>query len=225
MSPDESAELGELRRRLTTVGQAVNASVSSCVEALAGPDVAAAQGIRTRESEIDEMARGVEDEAHRLFEQVDLKGQDLRFAMRSLKITTDLERISDECDNLAAEITQFSGGEKGGSIPTGLTGQAKTARAMVREALRVLDELNANAAQAVIIMDEDADRAHRQVYREIRDRLVGRPGLIDALIACQKISRALERISDHAVNIAEDTVFIVRGQRTDAGQIGCDNQS
>jgi len=225
MLVNETGELRELRRRLNAVGEAVNISLSNCVDAIAGSYVVAAQEIRTRESEIDELVRRLEGEARRLFEEEeDLAGQALRFVMRSLKITTDLERISDECHSLAAETATLSGGAKGGAIPTGLTGQAKTARSMVREALRALNGLDVNAAQAVIAMDDEADRAHRHVYREIRDNLVGRISLVDELIASQKISRALERVSDHAVNIAEDTIFIARGSDPDAGQADGDGQ-
>lgn len=212
---DDRGELEALWRRLLEIGKTVNASLDNCVEAISGPDLTASQRIEVLESEVNELSKAAEGEAHRLFEHVDLGGQDLRFVMRSLKIITDLERISDECHSLAIEIPMLSSSAKHGPVATGLVGQARTARSMVREALRALEGLDVGVSQTVVAMDEEADRAHRHVYREIRDRLVGRPGSVDELIASQKISRALERVSDHAVNIAEDTLFIAIGQRPD----------
>ena len=209
MTDDLSDYLARLRDMLQGLGQTVLTSLTDCVQALTERDLGNDENIRLRETGIHRVFGGVQAECHRILENPPSPGLNLRYVLRSLKIASDLERLADECEEVAQDTQLLSRTDLAASVPTGLIGQAKVVRGMVREALRALQQLDAEAARSVVARDEEADLQHAQIYRETKERLVGRRDLVDELIACQRMSRALERIGDHAVNIAEDVLFII----------------
>jgi len=209
MTAELSDSLTQLRDMVTGLGQTVVMSLNDCVQALAERELAKAEDIHLRESDVDRVSEKIQEECHRLLENPPPPGRDLRYVLRSLKIASDLERLADECDEVAQDVHTLSHTDLAAAVPTGLMGQAKVVRSMAREAMRALQQFDAEAARSVVARDEEADLQHAQIYRETKERLVGRRDLVDELIACQRMSRALERIGDHAVNIAEDVLFIV----------------
>lgn len=217
MTRELSDDLTPLGDMLMGLGQTVMTSLNDCVEALAERDLGHVENIRLREAGIDRVFGGIQAECRRILEDPPSPGMNLRYVLRSLKIASDLERLADECDEVAQDVHALSHADLAAAVPTGLIGQAKVVRGMVREAMRALQQSDAEAARSVVARDEEADLQHAQIYRETREKLVGRRDLVDELIVCQRMSRALERIGDHAVNIAEDVLFIV-GQPNRCGR-------
>jgi phosphate transport system protein len=136
---------------------------------------------------------------------------DLRFITMALKLVTDLERIADLAVNIAERVIELN--EEPPLKPyIDLPKMAEEAQTMVRQALDAFVARDADAAQAVIKRDTVVDAYNVQIFRELLTYMMEDPRNIARAIRLLSISKYLERIGDHATNLAEMVVFMVKGQ-------------
>ena len=136
---------------------------------------------------------------------------DLRFLTTALKLVTDLERIGDEAVNIAEGANEAHGLAKG-RIGALLKRMSEQAQQMVRDALDAFVEGEVTRAEQVLQRDDAVDQAYGEVLDAMTELMRETPDEIPAAIRVIKVAKYIERIADHATNIAEEVIFMVRGE-------------
>ena len=212
MSLHLQRQFDRIRKQILGLGALVEKDVQDAIRAIETRSVDLAQGVIDRDEEIDQMEIDVEDECLHTLACYHPVAQDLRFVVCVLKINNDLERIGDLAVNIAEEAISLVGFAEVPFQPFGLYEMARRARTMLTQSLDAVVKLDCELADQVRQSDDNVDELHRQVYAMVEDRVrhdaADFPQLLRLLIA----ARQIERIADHAVNIAEDVVYLAKGQ-------------
>jgi phosphate transport system protein len=135
---------------------------------------------------------------------------DLRFILSVIRINADLELVGDQAVNIANRV-QDLGTLANADLPVDIPKLAGLAGAMVRKALQAFIEGDAEMAESVLLLDDQVDDMNRDAFRALGDLIKQKPDLATQALNALIISRNLERVGDHATNIAEDVIFWVRG--------------
>lgn len=135
---------------------------------------------------------------------------DLRFITACMKINVDLERIGDQASNIA-QCARMEVDSAKIELSDDIERMAVTVAAMIRRALDSFIDANAELAEAVLVMDDAVDRKNKDVFVAMASVMRSNPQAVDQALGALAVSRNLERIADHATNIAEDVIFWVRG--------------
>lgn len=207
-------QIEKLKKMILHLGGLVEQSVEQAIRAIETNDVQLARTVIDGDAAIDALEVDVEDEclsALALHQPVAL---DLRFIASVLKINKDLERIADLATNIAEQVHFLKHDAAGLAMPAEMLVEAQKAREMVKNSLDALVNLDTDMAEAVRVMDDEVDAIHRKMYREIQVAIRKDPEKVESLINMLNISRNLERIADHAVNVAEEVIYAVRGEIT-----------
>jgi phosphate transport system protein len=157
------------------------------------------------------MEVGVEEDCLKILALHQPVAIDLRFIVAVLKINNDLERIGDLAVNIA-ERSAFLSKHPPFGFSLGLVEMADRAQDMLKHSLDALINLDSGLAQEVCAADDEIDAMNRQMYLKIQDAIRSNPGKLESLIHLLSVSRHLERIADHATNIAEDVIYMVEGR-------------
>jgi len=136
---------------------------------------------------------------------------DLRFIITALKINNDLERIGDLAVNIA-ERAEFLAGQKPVDVPFDFDAMADKTQSMLSQSLDALVDMDCNLAYQVCAADDEVDAINRQMYDQVKQSIRNNPEQVDSLIHLLSVSRHLERVADHATNIAEDVIYMVEGK-------------
>jgi phosphate transport system protein len=204
-------EIENLKKKILALGAVVEELVIIAVRAIAQRDSAlAARGIEADE-EIDQMEVDLEEECLKILALHQPVAIDLRFVIAVLKINSDLERIGDLAVNVA-ERAAFLVTQPVVDIPFDFPGMADKVQAMVRDSLDALVNMDGALAHAVTMADDEVDTINRQMFHQIRDGFRDHPDQIGQLMHYMLVSRHLERIADHATNVAEDVIYMIEGQ-------------
>ena len=204
-------ELQNLRNQLLTMGGLVEERVHRAVHALIHRREEDAQRIIASDKEINDLQVDVDDRCLRLLAtQTPLAG-DLRLITSAMKINADLERIGDQAVNIAESVVTL--------IPQpplkpliDIPRMAAIAEKMIRDAPDAFVKRDAALARDVLRRDDEVDELKDQVFRELLTYMMADPGTIQRALSLILISRNLERIADHATNIAEDVIFITEAR-------------
>lgn len=135
---------------------------------------------------------------------------DLRFILAVIKINADLERVGDQAVNIAERVRDLQSGAPV-ELPVDIPRLATLAATMVRHALQAFIDADAALAEKVLLMDDEVDEMNRSVYCTLTRCIEGQPQDANQALNVIIIARNLERVGDHATNIAEDVIFWVRG--------------
>lgn len=174
-------------------------------------DSSLAEKIITSDYIIDELEVEVEEECLKIVALYQPVAVDLRFLVAVLKINNDLERIGDEAVNIARRIQSIAS-KPPAEIDLDFTPMADLAEEMLKLSLDSLVKLDLDSALKVIPMDEEVDRYNGEAYEQIKEALRGAPRHPGQLINYMLIARHIERIADHATNIAEEVVYMIEGE-------------
>jgi phosphate transport system protein len=204
-------EIETLKKKILSLGAAVEKSVRMAVTAIENRDAELANKIILGDTEIDQLEVNLEEDCLKILALHQPVAIDLRFIIAVLKINSDLERIGDLAVNMA-ERAQFLSGKSPIVIPFDLEGLAIKAQKMLRESLDSLVNLNAGLARDVCATDDEVDAINRDMYDLVKVAIRTHPEQVDILIPYLSISRYLERIADHATNIAEDVIYMIEGE-------------
>ncbi len=204
-------DLRKLREDILYMGGLVEDQIQKAVKSLVDRDSDLANIIVERDHEVNRLDVDIDDLCIRLLALHQPAGRDLRFITTGLKITTDLERIGDMAVNIcerALELNQEPQLKPYIDLPR----MAQIAEGMIRESLDAFVREDTDLALKVCKDDEQVDQLNSQIFREVITFMIGDPLTINRAMKLASISKYLERIADHATNIAEMVVFMVKGK-------------
>ena len=204
-------EIGKLKKMLLSLCDVVESSFVQAVKSIKQKDSALARKVIEADVEIDQMEINLEEECLKILALYQPVAIDLRFIITALKINSDLERIGDLAVNIA-ERSEFLAKQKKVDIPFDLDKMAEKTQLMLRNSLKALVDMNCDLALRVCADDDEVDNMNRRMFEIVQDRIRAHPEHIEPLIHLLSASRHLERIADHATNIAEDVVYMVEGK-------------
>jgi phosphate transport system protein len=204
-------ELRGLRANLLKMGGLVERQIAEAVQSLVNRDTFKARETMARDAEVNRMDVDTDDRCTQLLALHQPAASDLRFITTGLKITTDLERIGDNAVNIcerAVELNEEPQLKPYIDIPR----MATIAQSMVKDSLDALMRDDTVLAEEVIARDDEVDNLNYQIYRELLSYMAEDPQTIPRATRILFVSKYLERIADHATNIAEMVVYMVKGR-------------
>ncbi len=210
MSEHMKRAIGALKTKLLTLCGIVEANLFKAVAAIQRRDARLAQEVIDADDRIDDIEVDVEEECLKILALHQPVAIDLRFIVTALKINNDLERIGDLAVNIA-ERAEFLATLERIEVPFDFEGMAEKTTAMVRSSLDALVNLDCAQAYRVWNADDEVDAINRQMYDQVKESIRKNPEWIESLIHMLSVSRHLERIADHATNIAEEVIYMVEG--------------
>jgi phosphate transport system protein len=205
------ADLQALRDRLLAMGSLAETMIHKGIKALVDRDAALVQAVLAHEEEMDLLCIEIDD---RCFTQLALRqpmASDLRFLVGAIKINSDLERIGDQAVSIALRSRSLITQPQLKPL-IDIPRMASVVQWMVRKSLDAFVQRDPELARSVIDADDEVDNLRDQVFRELLTYMMGDTTTIPRAIDLMLISRNLERIADHSTNIAEDVIYIVRGE-------------
>jgi phosphate transport system protein len=205
------AELRNLKDRLLAMGGRCEQMISTAVRAFEDRDEALAREVMEADRSMDEDEVFVDELAVRMLALRQPVGRDLRFAVAAVKASTDLERIGDEAVNLAERAMEMEPVDRLSPPGSKLPEMAQRAGAMLRDALNALVEEDAKKARDVFAQDDAVDAIYGEVMQLCIDYMKDPSRIADGMRICN-CAKYLERIADHATNIAEMVIFTVEGR-------------
>lgn len=209
------AALSDLRLQIVSMGGLVIEQVSAAVRALLEGNASLAQTVLAREDRVNELERFVDREAFRLIALHQPMAGDLRMAKAASRITVELERAGDEAKKIAKFAVRVATGEPQGpvlAVARFLRHMAELTTGMLRDAVRSLDESNAEMASGVRARDSELDDEFAAALRQILTLAMQDARFLGATIDTVFALKGLERIGDHAKNIAEQVLFVASGE-------------
>ena len=205
------SELATLASHVNLMSARAEGMVSNSVRALFTRDAALARSVVEQDADLDRLEKESDRRCLNILARRSPVGEDLRFVTAVFKVVTDLERIGDLAVNIAERGLDLAGTV---GIDVGPEVEALAAKVTVQlaEAVRAFAERDAVKADEVIAMDDDADERYHQIVRALAARIREDPGQVEQDVALQSAAKQLERIGDHATNLAEQVILLVRGQ-------------
>ncbi|MFM8535290.1 MAG: phosphate signaling complex protein PhoU [Acidimicrobiia bacterium] len=201
-------ELDQLKERLLKMGGLAEERVRESVRALIDRDHTALDAILSGDEPINDLHMEVDDRCFKLLALHQPMAADLRVIVAAVKINTDLERVGDLAVNIAEagkRYLQHAPVKPLIDIPR----MGELAQKMLRDALDAFVRRDMPLAEAVLAADDTLDALKTQIFRELLTYMLQRPETIEPALDLILISRHLERIGDHATNVAEDVIFIL----------------
>jgi len=205
------AELNEIRTLLLQMGGKVEVMISSCIQALVERDSDLADRTILSDHEINHLEVTIDEKCLEVLARRQPAARDLRFITLALKIVTDLERIGDQCGSICNRVKELN--EEPPLKPyIDLPRLAESARHMVQESLDAFVRGDEQLAMKVCENDQFVDDLNVQIQRELLTFMMEDPSTISRALKLNYISKYLERIADHATNVAEMVIFMIKGK-------------
>jgi phosphate transport system protein len=204
-------ELTRLKEKILKMGALVEAQISASIKALVERDTALARQTIQNDHQVNAMDVEIDEECIRLLALYQPAARDLRFITTAMKITTDLERMSDLSEDIcerAIELAEEPLLKPYIDIPR----MAEATQKMVRETLDAFVNKDAELARKVCSEDQFIDDLTHQIFRELLSFMVEDRTTITRAIRISFVAKYIERIGDHATNIAEMVVYLVEGK-------------
>ena len=205
------AELENFRSNLILMGETSIRQVRDAVKALVEGDIALADRVIAADDEIDNFEIKIDEEAMLYMNLRAPIATELRLVIVGMKASHDLERVGDECTTIAKRAVRLA------SLPPlkpyiDIPRMADIAIEMLRDALDCFLNGDTDKALAVVRRDAEVDAINKQLYRELSSYMIENPATTTRALELMFISKSLERIADHACNIAEEMVFLAKAQ-------------
>ena len=204
-------EMDRLNQQLVAIAKRVEEQVNTAFNAVVQVDVAAARRVIKGDAEVDNVEVEMEEECLKLLALYQPVANDLRLIVAVLKINNDLERIGDHAKNMAEVVLHMAEGEPL-KIPASMTAIFDKTKLMLRKALLAFVELDRKLAEAVLAMDDEVDALCKSELPLQIELMKHEPDLVEQRLMLLSVCRQLERIGDHASNIAEDIVYLLSGE-------------
>ncbi len=204
-------ELDRLGGEIVAMGDLALHQLERAMQVLQGLDQDGARAVIAADAEVDSLEHEIAHDVLRLLALRQPIARDLREILAALKIAGDVERIGDLAANAAKRTLKLRDLPMPGLRPR-LADLAALAGELVRDALAAYRNRDADQAQVVRARDAELDQRHTGIFRELIGVMAGDPGLVEGGIHLLFIAKNLERIGDHATNIAENVWFIVHGE-------------
>ena len=213
LSSQFDEELSRLRTHVLQMGGLVETQVSAAIEAYSTGEVASVKSIVETDRKVNELEKAIDDDCAHVIAKRQPTASDLRLVLGISKIVTDLERAGDEAKKIAKGVRRiYEAGHMPSQYGIGIRHLAEAALVMVRQSLDAFARLDSGQAQDVIRADSDVDTEFKSIIRQLITHMMEDPRTITTSIEIISIARAIERIGDHAKNVAEQVVFVVEGR-------------
>lgn len=210
MSVHLKREVDNLKQMLLEQCSRVEEHLWKAVKGVKSRDGILARQVIDQDTKIDRKEVDIEEECLKMLALYQPVAIDLRYIITALKINNDLERIGDLAVNIA-ERAEYLSNQEPIEIPLDLEKMAELSQTMVRRSIDALVNLDCQIAHEVCQSDDAVDALHKQMYEHIQERIRRYPDQMESLMHLLSVSRHLERIADHATNIAEDVIYLVEG--------------
>jgi phosphate transport system protein len=210
MSKHLERDLDNLQHDLLALAASVEAAIHKAIRALQGREVGQAEQVIAGDTQIDEEENHVEEECLKILALHQPVAVDLRRIAAALKINTDLERMADLAEDIAERALHLAQMPPI-SVPRKLQRMTDLTTTMVRQSLDAFVNLDSNQARRVCRLDDEVDRYNNEIIGQLIDTMRESPDQVEPGLSLFSATRHLERIADHATNIAEDVVYLVEG--------------
>ncbi len=199
-------ELAKLKESLLAMASYAETAVTQAMRGLVERDDSLAQKVEEDDTILDQLEIEIDDTAIHLLAKAPL-ATDLRLITVGMKISQNLERVGDEAVTIARRAVDLNT-EPQLKPYVDLPRMATMSLEMLREAISAFVNREPDRARAVIPRDQDVDDLNRQLHRELSSYMVERPATITRCLRLMVISKSIERIADHATNVAEEVVYL-----------------
>jgi phosphate transport system protein len=206
-----NTELESLRNHMLSMGGKVEQQLTTALDALMKMDSGEAELIVRRDSEVNQMEMAIDDECATIIARRQPTASDLRLVIAIIKVNRDLERIGDEAAKIARQAVRLSEDGMSPSNFIEIRHIGVLVGVMLRQALDAFARLDVDQAVEVVKGDDEVDKEYGSAMRSLVTFMVEDPRTIGAILNEMWALRSLERIGDHACNIAEHVVYLVRG--------------
>ena len=209
ISSQFNEELQDVNTKFMTMGGLVEQQVANAIHALLDTDVSMAVDVQFQDNVVNQMERDIDEALTLILARRHPAAIDLRMVLAMSKANTDLERIGDEASKIGRIAQSLC--EEGGS-PRGYMGHiGNQVRVMIHDALDAFARLDVDQALKVMLADADIDREYQSATRTLMTYMIEDPRHISRVINVLWVLRSLERIGDHARNISEQVIYMVKG--------------
>jgi phosphate transport system protein len=202
--------LDDLKERLLVMAGMAEQAIQRAIEAYRTRDISICDLVDHGELAIDRFEREIDQMALDLLAMEQPMAIDLRFILAVIKINADLERVGDAASSISDRVRDLEAFPVL-DLPVDIPRMASLAAAMVRKALQAFIEGDAELARSVLALDDDVDRLNDSAYYALSSLMKSQPETTPQALNAMMIARSLERVADHATNVAEDVIFWVRG--------------
>jgi phosphate transport system protein len=204
-------QLNLLERQLLALGARAEESLRNALHAFENRDAALAKAVIESDDDIDQMEVDLEEECLKVLALYQPVAADLRFIVSVLKINNDLERVGDFATNISRRVIELA------SLPpvqlrVDLSEISHLAFEILHKTLDAFVRLDIELAREVLAEDKKIDKRNRQIQREALRIMLEDPAAAEAYMLAVWVARALERVGDHATNIAEDVIYMLDGE-------------
>ena len=204
-------ELDKLKKRILSLGGMVEERVRMAIKSIGSRDESLAKKIIKTDYEIDELEVEVEEECLKILALHQPVAVDLRFITAVIKINNDLERIGDEAVNIA-KCVEYMSKKVMVDVPFEFSLMSEKVESMLKMSLDALINLDLDLAFKVLTLDDDVDDMYGEIYDHVKSLIQNKSDRVGYLINLFLTARYLERIGDHATNIAEEVIYLIEGE-------------
>jgi phosphate transport system protein len=203
-------DLNELKERILWMGSLAERAVHEAIHAVLEGQASLAEKVLQEEPAINELQVEIDDRVVQLLALQQLMAADLRFVLAVSRINNDLERIGDQAVNIAQSAQRILRHPRVKPY-VDLPRMSELAEGMVRDSLNALVRANVELARSVLVRDDQVDALRDQIFRELLSYMMGDSAVVFQAFELILVAKNLERVADHATNIAEDVIYIVAG--------------
>ena len=204
-------EIEKLKKKLLHLAAMTEEGLRGAVKAVVDIDTTLAEKVRASDSDIDSLEVEVEEDCLKILALHQPVAADLRYVIAVLKINNDLERIADLAVNIAKR-TRVLALHPRHEVPFDMATMLDATVDLVRRSVDALVGQDIEIARQVCVDDDHIDDFHADAFKAIQAQIQKTPGDVEYLISLLSVSRNLERIADHATNIAEDVIYMIDGE-------------
>ena len=204
-------ELSELKSKIRSMGELAQEMFQTAMRALVERDVDLVARVRELEDQVDRFQVEIDDDVIRLMAMYGPVALDLRFVLMVARINTELERIGDQACNMCENVELLISEPELKKL-IDLPRMADIAAEMLRGSLEAFSEGSTENAHEIIKRDDEVDSLNEQIFRELLTYMITDAKNIQRSLALILTARSLERIADHATNIPEEVVYLVKGE-------------
>ena len=207
------AEMEEIRSGVLAMGGLVETQLTRAIDALKHPDIDLIASVATDERAINQMQVSIDQQCSQIIAKRQPAAIDLRMVLTVVKVVNELERIGDEIKKIAYKAQQMQRPERLSNVRFHeITRAAELAESNLQLALDAFARLDVNAAAQVVSNDEAIDSAFLSILRQLISYMMEDPRTITPALEIVFIAKSIERIGDHAKNVAENVVHVVKGK-------------
>jgi phosphate transport system protein len=204
-------DLDRVRQSLLKMGGMVEGMIAQATQALLERDTELCHHVINTDRDVDQMEVEIDEACYSILSRKQPTAVDLRFLVAVMKINNDLERMGDSAVNIAQSVEQLN--EQPPLKPyIDLPHLSELVQAMVRKSLDAFVRRDTELATDVCRSDDAVDGLYKQIFRELLTYMIEDPKTVSRALHLLLISRNMERIADHATNIAEDVIYYVEGR-------------